>query len=120
MNDRTTVASAPVRQCLSLDPTSKERIMTKMNPWRTGAALAATLAITYSVCTAGYALWPEQGIDFLNALFHGLDFRKLGTPMTFTFLMFLYPLIVFVVWGFLVGALYAWLRNLIHGDSGRG
>jgi len=45
-------------------------------------------------------LMPDRGIDFLNALFHGLDFRKLGTPMPFTFLMFVYPLFVFVVRGF--------------------
>lgn len=35
---------------------------------------------------------PERGIDFLNALFHGLDFRKLGAPLPFTALMFVYPL----------------------------
>ncbi len=91
--------------------------MTKTDPWRTGAALAATLAITYTVCALGYALAPERGIDFLNALFHGLDFRKLGTPMPFTFLMFVTPLFVFVVWGFLVGALYAWLHNLLRGGG---
>lgn len=93
--------------------------MTTMHPWKTGAALALTLAISYTVCAALYALWPERGIDFLNALFHGLDFHKLGTPMTFTFLMFLYPLVVFVIWGFAVGALFAWLHNLFHGASGR-
>ncbi|HVS26041.1 MAG TPA: DUF5676 family membrane protein [Burkholderiales bacterium] len=89
-------------------------------PWKTGATLALTLAITYTVCAAAYVLWPERGIDFLNALFHGLDFHKLGTPMTFTFLMFLYPLVVFVIWGFAVGMLYAWLHNLLHGNSRQG
>jgi hypothetical protein len=29
----------------------------------------------------------------------------------FTFPVFVYPLIVFAIWGFLVGALYAWLAN---------
>ena len=93
--------------------------MTTMHPWKTGAALALTLAITYTVCAALYALWPERGIDFLNALSHGLDFHKLVTPEPFTFLMFLYPFVVFVIWGFAVGALYAWLHNLLHGGSGR-
>lgn len=55
---------------------------------------AATLAISYTVCAVAYALMPDPGIDFLNALFHGLDFRKLGTPMPFTFAMFVYPLVV--------------------------
>lgn len=85
-----------------------------MNPSKTGSVLALTIAIAYTACAVIYALAPEQGVDFLNALFHGLDFRRLGTPMQFTFLMFLYPLIVFLVWGFVVGALYAWLHNLIY------
>jgi len=93
--------------------------MASMNPWKTGVTLALTLAISYTVCAGAYALAPERGIDFLNALFHGLDFRKLVTAGPFTFLMFAYPLFVFVVWGFLVGALYAWLHNLLHGGGNR-
>lgn len=93
--------------------------MATSSPWRTGATLAVTFAITYTVCAVAYALMPELGIDFLNALFHGLDFRKLGAPMPFTFLMFVYPLVVFVVWGFAVGALYAWLHGALHGRSAR-
>jgi hypothetical protein len=85
-----------------------------------GATLALTLAVTYTVCSLLYALMPERGIDFVNALSHGLDFRKLGEPMPFTFLMFIYPLFVLVVWGFLVGALYAWLHNALHGGRTRG
>ena len=88
--------------------------MTTMNPSRTGITLALTTAIAYTACAVVYALAPERGVDFLNALFHGLDFRRLGAPQAFTFVMFLYPLVVFLVWGFLVGALYAWLHNLLH------
>jgi len=47
---------------------------------------------------------------------NGLDFRKLVTAEPFTFVMFVYPPFVFVVWGFLVGALYAWLHNLLRRD----
>ena len=93
--------------------------MVTNSPWRTGVTLAATVAIMYTVCALIYALMPERTIDFLNALFHGLDFRKLGAPMPFTFLMFVYPLVVFVVWGFAVGALYAWLRQALHAGRGR-
>ncbi|HMJ49953.1 MAG TPA: DUF5676 family membrane protein [Burkholderiales bacterium] len=94
--------------------------MTIMHPWKTGAALTLTFAITYTVCAALYALWPERGIDFLNALFHGLDFHKLETPQPFTFLMFIYPFVVFLIWGFAVGTLFAWLHNVLHGRSGQG
>jgi hypothetical protein len=31
--------------------------------------------------------------------------------------MFFYPLVVLVLWGFLVGALYAWLHNLLDGGT---
>lgn len=91
--------------------------MTNMNPSKTGVTLAVTIAIAYTACAIVYALAPERGIDFVNALSHGLDFRKLGTPQPFTFVMFLYPLVVLVVWGFLVGTLYAWLHNLLHGGG---
>ena len=93
--------------------------MANMNPWKTGVTLAATLAIAYTVCSIAYALAPERGVEFVNALSHGLDFRKLGTPAPLTFLMFFYPLVVLSVWGFLVGALYAWLHKLLHGGANR-
>jgi hypothetical protein len=93
--------------------------MTTGSPWKTGTTLALTMAISYTVCATAYALWPERGIDFLNALFHGLDFRKLMTPTPFTYSMFLSPLLLLVVWGFAVGTLFAWLYKLLHGASGR-
>lgn len=85
--------------------------MATVNPWKSGVVLAVTIAVAYAVCALLYTLAPERGIDFLNALFHGLDFRKLDAPAPFTFPAFVYPLIIFAVWGFLVGALYAWLAN---------
>ena len=91
--------------------------MNATNPWRNGVVLALTIAVAYTVCALIYALAPERGIDFVNALSHGLDFRKLGTPAPFTFPMFFYPFVVLVIWGFLVGALYAWLQNLLRGGS---
>ena len=39
--------------------------------------------------------------------------------MSFTFWMFVYPLVVFVVWGFAVGTLYAWLHGVLHAGKGR-
>jgi hypothetical protein len=74
------------------------------------------MAFSYFVCAILYGLWPEQGILFLNSLFHGLDFHKLATPKPFTFAMFLYPLLVLMVWGFLVGTVFAWLHNLLQGN----
>jgi len=81
--------------------------------------MASTVAISYTICTLGYALMPERGIDFLNALFHGLDFRKLAVPAPFTLMTFVYPLVVLVVWGSAVGALFGWLHSALHGDRAR-
>ena len=94
--------------------------METRDPWRTGVTWAVTFAITYTVCAVVYALMPERGIDFLNALFHGLDFHKLEAPMPFTFLMFVSPLLIVVAWAFAVGVLYAWLHNVLHGHGKRG
>lgn len=88
--------------------------MNNLNPAKTGAALAITVGIAYTLCAAAFWLWPEQGIEFLNAMFHGLDFRKLGQLAPFTLKLFVIPLLVFVVWGFLVGALFAWLQGVFH------
>lgn len=94
--------------------------MTTGHPWRTGVTLALTMTITYTVCALAYALAPERGVDFLNTLFHGLDFHKLETAAPFTFLMFMYPLVVFVVWGFAVGTLFSWLHQAVHRVRGPG
>jgi hypothetical protein len=80
-----------------------------MKPWKFGLALALTLATAYTVCAALYAAWPALGIDFLNALFHGLDFRKLDVGTPFSPRTFVFPFVVFVVWGFAVGTLFAWI-----------
>lgn len=82
--------------------------------WRSGVALALTVSTAYSACAALYAAWPALGIDFLNALFHGLDFHKLDVGVHFTLTMFVYPFVVFAVWGFAVGMLFAWLRDVLY------
>ena len=84
-------------------------------PWKTGASLSLTMAISYTVCAILYNLWPQQGVAFLNALFHGLDFGRLAAPVPFTLDVFIYPLAVLVVWGFVVGTVFAWLDNRLHG-----
>ncbi|SIT48082.1 membrane hypothetical protein [Paraburkholderia ribeironis] len=61
--------------------------------------MALTLAAGYTVCAALSAAWPGVGIDFLNAVFHRLDFHKLDIGVPFPVDMFVYPFVVFVVWG---------------------
>jgi hypothetical protein len=85
--------------------------------WKSGVALALTLAVSYTVCAALYAAWPSLGIDFLNATFHGLDFHKLDTGEPYSLRMFVYPFVVLVVWGFAVGTLFAWVYNVLYSEQ---
>jgi len=81
--------------------------MNIVNPIRTGTALAVTVGIGYTACTLVFWLWPDTAANFMNALFHGLDFRKLQNgPMPFNFGAFLYALVPLVVWAFALGAIY--------------
>lgn len=89
--------------------------MANVLPWKTGAVLSATVAIGYSLCTAVFWLAPESAATFMNALFHGLDFRRLAAgPDLFTFGSFAYGLVVLSAWAFMLGAVFgllsAWAR----------
>jgi small-conductance mechanosensitive channel len=76
----------------------------------TGTAFATTVAIGYAACTLVFWLWPEAAANFMNALFHGLDFRKLQSgSVLFSFGSFLYALLILAAWAFGLGALFGWL-----------
>ena len=47
------------------------------NPTHIGTALAVTVGVGYTACALLFWAWPEAAANFMNALFHGLDFRKL-------------------------------------------
>ncbi len=85
--------------------------MTDLNPWRTGTALGLTIAIGYTICTILFAVWPDAAMQFMNTLFHGLDFGKLAPAAPWSFTAFICTVAIFTVWGFLMGALFAWLNN---------
>lgn len=77
-----------------------------------GAALALTAGIGYAACSIVFALFPDAAAGFMNALFHGLDFRKLqATQPLFTFGGFAYALVVLVAWVFALGALFDWITG---------
>lgn len=89
--------------------------MTLSNPYKVGSALAITVAIGYALCTAVFWLFPEASANFMNALFHGLDFRPLKRDGTFTFASFVYGFAVLAVWAFLMGTIFAWVAERIRG-----
>src|SRR5262245_45851186 len=91
--------------------------MQKLNPWSVGAKTALTIVVSYTVCAALFVAFPEASVNFLNALFHGLDFRKLQAPGGgFSLAGFGGVLLTWAIAGFLVGALYAAFHNLITRD----
>ena len=78
--------------------------------FRAGGALAVTVAVGYTACTLVFVLWPETAASFMNALFHGLEFRKLQNgPALFDSGRFFYVLLVLAVWAFWFGALFGWV-----------
>ena len=87
--------------------------MGNLNAWRFGAVFALTVVISYTVCTLAWIAYTEQAISFLNALFHGLDFRKLQVGGAFSATAWLFATAVLAVWAFLTGALFATLRRLM-------
>ena len=73
-----------------------------------GGSLAVTVGAGYTACALVFWIWPESAINFMNALFHGMDFRRLQAgPTLFDFNAFAYALVIFMGWAFLLGALYA-------------
>lgn len=85
---------------------------------RTGTALAATVSVGYVACALVFWIWPEAAADFMNALFHGLDFRKLQSGSAlFSFKSFFYALVISAAWSFFLGALFGWLWTWLGGGQ---
>lgn len=87
--------------------------MTRLNPWIFGVVVSITVVVIYAICTLLWFAFPEPSIKFINALFHGMDFRKIYASAAFSFGDFLYVLVVFTVWGYILGVVYATVRNLL-------
>lgn len=87
--------------------------MTRLNPWRSGLALALAVAVLYTTCAAAFALWPQATLAFFNTWFHGLDLSALqaeAAPMTFG--GFVAGLAGVTAYGFVAGLVYAVGYNL--------
>ena len=87
----------------------------RLRPLSVGIALAVTAALMYTLCATLWLLWPEAALDFLNALFHGLDFRKLQLAQKeISLATFGLPLLVLTAWAFIAGTLYAAVHNRLE------
>lgn len=84
-----------------------------MKSIQTGLALSITIAVFYSLCALVEVLWPAQFIGFMNALFHGLDFRPLQSAEPHPWRDYLYAVSVMALWAFAVGTPFAALHNAL-------
>ena len=80
-------------------------------PLRTGAALALTVAVFYVLCTLVWLAAPGPFLNFMNGLFHGIDFSALLRPAPFAWGGFIEAVVVMTVWAFLAGTFFGWLRQ---------
>jgi hypothetical protein len=88
--------------------------MNRLNPWATGVALAVTVVTAYAICALIFVSFPDASANFMNALFHGLDFRKLQPAAgAFSLAGFGVAAAVMAAWAFVVGAIFAGVSNLL-------
>ena len=88
-----------------------------MDPLRTGFAFALTVAFGYAACTLLFWAFPDAAATFMNALFHGLDFRKLQSADGFTVGGFAVAGLMLAAWAFLLGCVFGLLRRYFVGSS---
>ena len=78
---------------------------------RTGVALAVTVAVFYVLCTLVWLAVPGPFLNFMNGMFHGIDFTPLMRPAPFAWGGLVGAVVVMTVWAFLAGTFFAWLRQ---------
>lgn len=89
-------------------------------PLRVGIALSLTVGIGYAACSLAFWLFPDAAAGFMNALFHGLDFRKLQNgDALFSFSGFAYGVVIMMLWSFCLGTLFGWLFGLSGPSASR-
>ena len=85
--------------------------MEKLNPWKFGAVVTLTVLVNYVICTIFWYAFSSSAIAFMNGLFHGMDFGKIYTAVPFSMNVFLYVLLIFAVWTYMLGVIFAMIRN---------
>jgi hypothetical protein len=94
-----------------------EAVMTQLNPLKFGAVLSLTVVINYALCTVLFVAFPGPSLDFVNGLFHGMDFGKIYGTKMFSAGVFGYVLVILAVWSYVLGAVYALVRNWLRPES---
>lgn len=92
--------------------------MNPLNPWKFGAVLSITTAVSYILCAVFWYAFTSLGMEFLNALFHGIDFGKIYSASPFSFASFVSVLAVLAAWAYVLGVIYALVRNWLKPERG--
>ena len=87
--------------------------MDKLSPFSVGSATAVTLTIVNALCAVAVALWPDAVLEFFNSFAHGLDLKPLKSTEPLGLGRFLFGLVGLAVVGFVAGAIFAWVYNLV-------
>jgi len=87
--------------------------MEKLNPWRTGAALALAVTVLNVICAIAVYANPESVIAFVNSWWHGLDLGLIRSAKPWTPGGLMLGLFNAGVTGFVVGSIFAGCYNLI-------
>lgn len=90
----------------------------KLNPLRTGSALALTGVAINLICAVAVYFFPEAIVGFVNAWVHGLDLSLIMSEKLWTLGGVVYGLFGVALTGFLGGALFAIFYNLTGRCSG--
>lgn len=83
-------------------------------PLRQGVVLAITIGVFYALCTLVWVLAPGPFLEFMNSLFHGMDFSSMVEPRPFAWTGFVKALLVLSGWALLAGTFYAWLLDRVE------
>lgn len=93
--------------------------MTQLNPRTFGAVVSITVIINYILCAIFWYAFSGPALDLINGLFHGMDFRRIYTATPFSAGTFAYVLVVLAVWSYVVGAVYAAVRNWLRPETAK-
>ena len=85
----------------------------RLNLSRVALAAGSVAAILYSLCAMIVAVLPSgSGAKLANMIFHGIDFSSIAVK-NITLANFLPGLIIIFIWGWLIGALFALVYNMM-------
>lgn len=89
----------------------------KLNTRAYGSAAAGTMGVIYLVCVALSWLWPDAVVRLAGWLVHVVNVEQFAGEVRVTAGGFVMGLAQSVIYGFIVGWLFAWFYNRFAGTE---